>query len=86
MVNRITDPTFPLPATAVQSKGHTFIFFVYKFPYIDYEPIATLSGEVSSVWIVRPSVCPSACPFFRFSLLRPAYKQSAIFKDWMVIQ
>ena len=30
---------------------------------------------------VRLSVCPSVCPYFR-----PTYKQSAIFKVWMVIQ
>ena len=44
-----TDPTFPLPATAVLSKGHTFKKIVNKPPYIGNKPTATPSGEVIKI-------------------------------------
>ena len=38
--------TFPLTATAVLSKGHTFEKFVNNPPYRDWGPTANQSGEV----------------------------------------
>ena len=42
--------TFPLTATAVQSKGHTFKNFVNNPPYRDWGPTANQSGEVIKMW------------------------------------
>ena len=44
-----TGPTFPLPAIAVLSIGHTFTNLLYKHPYIDTKPTATPSGEVIKI-------------------------------------
>ena len=44
-------------------------------------PSVRLSARPSVRPSIRLSVCLSVCPYFR-----PAYKQSAIFKVWVVIQ
>ena len=48
VVNRFTDPTFPLPATAVQSKGHTFKT-VNNPPYKDRGPTANRIGKAIKI-------------------------------------
>ena len=63
VVNRLTSQTFPLPATAVQSKG-AHLKFVNKPPYIDNKPTATPSGEVIEIdtqteEVIKPTATPS---------------------------
>ena len=49
VVNRLTDPTFPLPAIAEESKRHTLKIFVNNPPYRDRRPTVNRSGKVMKI-------------------------------------